>query len=291
MDTAATSSSPDRVLSPAVPVPEDYELLCDGCGYSLIGLMTDRCPECGRQFDPTALPLARVPWLYRRRLGFITAYVRTVWMVITQPRVFAAELSRPVRISFEDARRFRWTTIWLVTAVAVLGAVVSAAVMVAETYSAGLAVPSNVYAVSAIAPLAGGVLLLFGLWGSTDMPTFIWQGTTRPDDLGPLHHYASAPLVLFVPVLLLSGVGALLYRSMGPTAEMPIAIGIAVMVAAVCAILWTIPAVVMRAATHCSVARTLLLMAYLPVHWLMMFFIAGTLLAFVMAGLHEIFRL
>ena len=27
-------------------------LFCHGCGYALIGLPGNRCPECGRDFDP-----------------------------------------------------------------------------------------------------------------------------------------------------------------------------------------------------------------------------------------------
>ena len=49
------------IVSPDQPVPAEFDLLCEGCGYSLIGLMVDRCPECGASFDATALPLARVP--------------------------------------------------------------------------------------------------------------------------------------------------------------------------------------------------------------------------------------
>lgn len=30
--------------------------LCKDCGYALFGLETDRCPECGRAFDPDRVP-------------------------------------------------------------------------------------------------------------------------------------------------------------------------------------------------------------------------------------------
>lgn len=39
----------DKRPDPEVP-PEDA--VCLKCGYSLRGLLTPRCPECGRQFDP-----------------------------------------------------------------------------------------------------------------------------------------------------------------------------------------------------------------------------------------------
>src|SRR5687768_6121468 len=97
----------------AAAVPDEYDVLCEACGYSLVGLSGDRCPECGAPFDPAALPFARVPWLHRRRLGRWGAYWQTVRQVVFLPRAFAAELCRPVRISADDARRFRGTTITL----------------------------------------------------------------------------------------------------------------------------------------------------------------------------------
>src|SRR6188508_3216904 len=69
-------------IDPSQPVPAQYDQICEGCGYSLIGLMTDRCPECGERFDPDALPLARVPWLFRRSLGTFTAYFRTICLTM-----------------------------------------------------------------------------------------------------------------------------------------------------------------------------------------------------------------
>src|SRR5437016_6225212 len=63
------------VPSPAEPVPDEFDLVCENCGYSLIGLRGNVCPECGEEFDPAELPLARVPWLWRKRTGYLSAYV------------------------------------------------------------------------------------------------------------------------------------------------------------------------------------------------------------------------
>jgi hypothetical protein len=76
-------------IDPSQPVPDQFDLVCEWCGYSLVGLTIDRCPECGERFDPSALPLARVPWLFRRNQGVISAYLKTVWMIIRQPTAFA----------------------------------------------------------------------------------------------------------------------------------------------------------------------------------------------------------
>src|SRR6185312_3821310 len=112
-------SNPDLAVNPAFDpgkaVVEQYDVFCEGCGYSLLGLSGDRCPECGKVFEPLALSYARIPWLHRKRIGRVRAYCRTVAMVMFHPTRFASELCRPVRVSAEDARRFRSLTIWLAT--------------------------------------------------------------------------------------------------------------------------------------------------------------------------------
>jgi hypothetical protein len=115
-----------------------------------------------------------------------------------------------------------------------------------------------------------------GLWAAlgmaTDMPTFIWRGLpSSPDDLGPLHHYACAPLAL-VPLVGLTCGGALLaYDTLGGR-ELGHAVAavIGIIAGAWLLAVWWIPPVLMRSATRCGVGRMLALAAYLPVHWLMM---------------------
>ena len=104
-----------RHFDPAGEVPEEYDITCNSCGYSLISLSTNRCPECGETFDPTALSFARIPWLHRKRLGRFNAYLQTVAMVCFLPGRFARELCRPVQICSSDARGFRRVTLWLST--------------------------------------------------------------------------------------------------------------------------------------------------------------------------------
>src|SRR4051794_30257526 len=41
---------------PAREVPAEYDVFCEGCGYSLAGIAADRCPECGRAYDPAERP-------------------------------------------------------------------------------------------------------------------------------------------------------------------------------------------------------------------------------------------
>src|SRR5205085_4354613 len=110
VDGPPVGSAPSTVFDPSAPVPEEYDVFCEGCGYSLVGLSGDRCPECGRPFSGGELPYARVAWLHRRRIGRWAAYWRTVRHVVRRPKSFAAELCRPVRISATDAKRFRAVT-------------------------------------------------------------------------------------------------------------------------------------------------------------------------------------
>src|SRR4029078_9034741 len=93
-----------RVFDSGGVVPAEYDVFCEGCGYSLAGIVTDRCPECGRVYDPNELPFARIPWLHRARIGRWRAYCSTIRMLLFHPRRFAKELCRPVRISASDAR-------------------------------------------------------------------------------------------------------------------------------------------------------------------------------------------
>jgi len=80
---------------------------CESCGYNLRGLTGDRCPECGSEFDPDALPIAQIPWLRRSRIGVWKAYWQTVFAVILHPIQFARETGKPVQLKLEDADRFR----------------------------------------------------------------------------------------------------------------------------------------------------------------------------------------
>jgi hypothetical protein len=270
---------PAITISPDQPVPAEFDLLCESCGYSLIGLMVDRCPECGASFDATALRLARVPWLYRKRLGRASAYLQTLRFALLRPRRFARELCRPVRISAQDAHRFRMLTI----GIASFGVAVGLAGFL--QYVVGFW-PPRLLSVGLLGACAGVWLAtFFFLLMATDLPTFIWRGLPgRRHDLSPLHEYAAAPLVLTLPaavlfVLLIFVLGRLMVRREQLTVEGTIAlVGIGLV-----PLLWTWLAamVFMRTATDCTPDRVLVLGLYLPVHWAMMWLIVLLLVVVV----------
>lgn len=112
---ASNTLSYERVARAPAFIPR-----CAGCGYDLRGLEQPRCPECGLDFDPNALPPADIPWLKRGDLLLdpgatggnpFVAYWRTVWLVLAQPRKLGAAVWQDVEVDAADAARFRWITI------------------------------------------------------------------------------------------------------------------------------------------------------------------------------------
>ncbi|MGB7161379.1 MAG: hypothetical protein WBD40_25195 [Tepidisphaeraceae bacterium] len=84
----------------------DLDLYCPNCGYSLRGLESDNCPECGLKVDRSAASVSRIPWEHRRRIGRVRAYWRTLTMSKAQ---LADDVMRPVR--YRDARSFQFITV------------------------------------------------------------------------------------------------------------------------------------------------------------------------------------
>jgi hypothetical protein len=265
--------APSTVFDPAAPVPEEYDLFCHACGYSLLGLVGDRCPECGRAVETGGLPYARIPWLHRKRIGFWTAYWRTVRHVVFRPRSFAAEMCRPVRISADDAKRFRRLSSHLAAAAGVLMAL---AVSWLKGDISRWARQNTDFLPTYILLLIGGYFagVLF-LRLATDMPLFIWKGlpSLPPSELAPLHQYAAAPLGL-IPLALVVTVGL---PAMAASAGLPDPYlhpvqALAILAAGAWIVaLWQTPLVLMKTATGCGNRRVALLALYLPLHWLLMF--------------------
>lgn len=262
---------PSGPLSPDQPVPPEYDVFCETCGYSLIGLPSSRCPECGTEFDPAALPFARIPWLHRKRLGWVRAYVSTLKMILSGPERFATELCRPVRICADDALRFRRMTVALATVTTLL----LAATLILFSWnvsrlSFGAIRPAQLAALICMT-LIGTACFWLILYLATDMPTFIWRGLPgqRHNDLGPLHHYASAPLIFLTVHNLLAIAPACILisnRQYVSTAMVFTASGILLGLLLAVLLLY-VPLVFMQIATRCTRRRCFALVFYLPVHW------------------------
>ena len=268
----APAAAPSTAFDPAAPVPTEYDVFCEGCGYSLVGLAGDRCPECGATFNAGELPFARVPWLHRRRIGTFRAYRQTVAQVVCHPGAFAAELCRPVRISADDAKRFRVRTVYV-------AATSAAGVALALLWISGALMQSWRSGPGAVSEIA---VILLTLWLAsslflrlaTDMPVFIWKGlpSLPPTELAPLHHYAASPLALAPVVGLVAVVAPTLAWVSKIPAEWFYILNVAAVIILVVWVMWCwmTPLVLMRRATGCGFGRVAALALYLPVHWLLM---------------------
>jgi hypothetical protein len=92
---------------------EDLDRRCVRCGYSLRGLASKRCPECGLEFDPDAPPPPPVPWLRRKNTGWVRAYYQTIWLVVARPRTFANHAWHYGEVEPKDGESFRRLTVIL----------------------------------------------------------------------------------------------------------------------------------------------------------------------------------
>jgi hypothetical protein len=241
---------------------------CDECGYRLRGLTVTRCPECGTEFDPRAAPQADIPWLRRGELGVTSAYVQTVTMILIQPRRFAAELCRPVRVSAEDAYEFRLLSIFI------------SSVSVLLALAAYLRDPLSLWPMRVVPMLAmAWVVIAAGLRLASDLPTFIWGGLPRrASQLSPLHQYACAPLALLPLVAAPWVLGLMIFEAdmvdSGGQITPAAWLFVAALLVPIVVLAWLIPVRFMDAATH-NRERVTLLAVYLPIHWLIVLGMVG----------------
>ena len=182
----------------------DRALVCGGCGFDLRAATADRCPECGRRFDPGHLVDALIPWEQRKWIGRVRAYVLTVLMVLFRPGALVRKTERPV--SLADAKRFRRVSVALAWA-ALLGAAWGLrgwAVIHKPWQGDWWDDPIKVL----VSPWSFGVLslgLLLAL-AAMSLATAAFFGGSRDTPPGrrvrvmAVGHYASAPLAL-LPIL------------------------------------------------------------------------------------------
>jgi hypothetical protein len=79
---------------------------CPACGYDLRARSSDRCPECGTDVAGIESRPSAIPWVHRRKIGRIRAYLATLLRLHGPTRWIAGEMARPV--DARSARSFRW---------------------------------------------------------------------------------------------------------------------------------------------------------------------------------------
>jgi hypothetical protein len=80
---------------------DEFELLCEQCGYSIEGLSAGNCPECGAPVS-MSLPRARAGTAWQRSAG-LRAWIRTNTRMLLRPR----ESLRSMRIEQPRSRALR----------------------------------------------------------------------------------------------------------------------------------------------------------------------------------------
>jgi hypothetical protein len=267
------------------------DLRCPACDYSLRGIESARCPECGTPVDREALSVPQIPWTHRKVIGVTRAYWRTVRLVTLHPRRLAGDVARPV--SYADARRFQQITV-LVAYVPLL--VIAMGVILNNSPDNFGAFPQHFSERPlgwtlelALLPLAGLCLWLF-LFAATGAASYFFHPRSIPIERQnralALSYYACAPLA----VMPLIGFSVLYFylnsRSItmgnGSLALPVIVESFTVLLAlAMLFSLWRVPISLLRRATGCSALRVVALAIYLPIAWLLL---AGIILAAIPAA-------
>jgi hypothetical protein len=100
-----------EMTTPAPIAPRERP--CFRCGYDLRGTAAvdgvRRCPECGTVCRGRVY--SRIPWVHRRHLGVVRAYLRTISFVLLRP----GEMARESWIGESDARGFHRLSLLVVT--------------------------------------------------------------------------------------------------------------------------------------------------------------------------------
>jgi hypothetical protein len=203
-DTDERSESDDEGAGEAV-------LFCPACLYDLRGSVADACPECGVPLDRAQLATSAIPWVHRRGLG-VRAFLKTAWTATFKTQLFCLEVARPV--SLADARVFRrWVAVWLTVAALVFAGVLLF-VVGEEARQPIVHLWEQHRGMTSLAAALGIALTWLFMLAFTGVHQYWFHprglSVQQQNRAVAVSHYACAPLVGFVPGLLIFAVGNLL---------------------------------------------------------------------------------
>ena len=272
-------------MEPArVEAEDDSGAECPECGYDLRGVPPDsaRCPECGLEIDPVAARKPHLPWVHRRQIGRVRAFIRTALLVTLQPRRFVEDVRRPAER--RDGVLFRAIVVALVLLPLAFMTWVETPFdprmieSVVQDIASG--VPSaqgwlvpTLYGVEwaavRVACVAGGLVALTG----AGLP-FLRGGdmtATRRGRARALAHYTCAPL-LVVPTYFLVGVAVAVLANRAFMVVMGYLLAGAILLVLAVLDWWWVQVLLVHRATG-SVRRAVRAGALLPVLWVMLAFV------------------
>lgn len=135
---------------------DSISLICPSCGYDLRAISSERCPECGTTIDRSAMASSTIPWVHRKALGRVRAYCSTLILATFRMRRLGEEINRPVDL--KEASRFRWVTVAISSAFAILVFVVAVCVNRGTGFLDLLSNVSPNGAITTVPPQADAVL-------------------------------------------------------------------------------------------------------------------------------------
>lgn len=276
-------SEPTETPAPLAASSTDF--FCPNCGYSLRGIASDRCPECGNTLEWQSFAASRIPWVHRKAIGTMRAYWRTVWLTMSDSRLISDEVQRPV--SYEDAQKFRRMTVWFAfTPLAIAAAVGLLSITLEQTKDlfavwrsgSGIIRFSLVLELLLI-PVAWIALYLFVL-AITGVQSYFFHPASLPiirqNRAVALSYYACAPLA-WTPLTAGVLVGFIALISTREINRMPLLLlvfgwllGFGLVI--VQTVGWWISSLrLLQRTTHCGAARTWTFGFLLPLSWVLLF--------------------
>jgi hypothetical protein len=277
----------------------DAALLCPACGFDLRATEGERCGECGLEIDRAALRVSGIPWVYRKRMGRVRAYLKTVWRFSVDAQSVRHEASKPQDVA--DGRAFGRVT-GCIVAIALL-AVFAAAVFVDQGLAFLAVQPTSPFANpfgrapvgmdahlldlevpwsagATLAPVLPVCLILLAFYVCSVQRAVFRMPADSPEShrqrATALSYYTAAPLVLLLPALACSMLAALLaegkiFKEVGPFPKLTLVLaplGALLYLAAVLGTLYRVGQWLIRT-RHCEFLGAALGVAELVGLWLL----------------------